>query len=294
MSSFFPLAFLSLQHMLASPLELKSHARTRPLLGDPILLDSVGFITLAAFDQHNFVGSGLCLLYLLIVDAADQMLTDIIGCTSHSIDDGQTTCHVSRRGHNGAPHLGFWCHHMFGTVHKISMHIAAVHQHIHHLAHLWHIHLVFLAWCVHYSMTIMLVKDIFGLTCQKNVFKLCKFVSNLSMNQRWLESYFTIFNALLFDGKLNSDIELCCESLSDMECVGYFDPDQGKCGLLTISNELDHQQSLLVLIHEMTHFWDYHQRGFTCHDQVFLNKEQQCAGILGWGQLLSVKYSHKI
>ena len=105
---------------------------------------------------------------------------------------------------------------------------------------------------------------------------------NHTMNQRWLESYFTIFNAGLFDGKLDGDIKVRYEDLTDTECVGYFDPHDGVSGTLGVSNELSQQACLRVLVHEMIHAWDYAQRGFTCHDQIFDRKAQECSVLLGW------------
>lgn len=102
------------------------------------------------------------------------------------------------------------------------------------------------------------------------------------MNQRWLESYFAIYNAGLFDGELDGDIQLRYEDLTDTEVVGYFDPDDGANGALGVSNELSQQACLKVLVHEMIHVWDYAQRGFTCHDQVFHRKAHECSVLLGW------------
>ena len=102
------------------------------------------------------------------------------------------------------------------------------------------------------------------------------------VNQSMLDSYFAIYNAMLFDGQLNPDLIVCSEYLLDTEVVGYFDPDCDAAGVIGISQELNLEDSKKVLVHEMIHAWDWDRRGTTCHDQVFTNKARECSELLGF------------
>ena len=94
----------------------------------------------------------------------------------------------------------------------------------------------------------------------------------------YLQSWFAIYCSLLFGDRLSRDLIVQFEDLSDTNVIGYFDPDFNTIG---ISDDIPENFVKSVLLHEMTHAWDYAIRGKTDHGETFQQKATEIEEKLG-------------
>ena len=94
----------------------------------------------------------------------------------------------------------------------------------------------------------------------------------------YLQSWFAIYCSLIFGDSISRDLLIQLEDLSDTEVVGYFDPDYD---IIAISDNIPEEMVKSVLLHEMTHAWDYASRGVTDHGKVFQQKATEIEEKLG-------------
>ena len=94
----------------------------------------------------------------------------------------------------------------------------------------------------------------------------------------YLQSWFAIYCSLIFGDSVSRDLTVQFEDLRDTEVVGYFDPINSIIG---ISVELSTEEVRQVLLHEMTHAWDYAIRGKTDHGKAFQQKATEIEEKLG-------------
>jgi hypothetical protein len=98
------------------------------------------------------------------------------------------------------------------------------------------------------------------------------------MNTNYLESWFAVYNIAIFNSVISTDINIAFEDMTDIETIGYFDPETSTIG---IADELDILEAKKTLLHEMIHAAEWTELKTCSHGSYFLDKSEKIYQTLG-------------